>query len=398
MPTVEVSIVRATPVTTLLESARELRPRILAQREQIEAGRRLPEDLARELASRGLFRVSLPAAYGGYDLGPVESMEIYEELARADASAAWCVWNANTNWTTARLSPEAAHAVYDDPDHMLANSTQPRGEAVVIEGGYRVSGRWPLVSGCQVSTWMILLCVVHADGAPRQMPGGAPELRFMLLPTSACEIVDTWTAGGLRGTGSHDVVVRDAFVPDAFGSYHSDPMVLAEPRYACPLVARITSGLAVMALGVARGAIEALVDLAADKRSAGAGSTLREEPGAQTRLAEAEALVGSARSYLFDTVSIVWNEVVQGSEPLLESRAKVRLAAWHAVTSAVKAVDLIYLTGGATSLYASCPLDRAFRDVHAFTQHYAVHPSGLQPIGQVLYGLEPEFAPGRTRF
>jgi alkylation response protein AidB-like acyl-CoA dehydrogenase len=325
-------------------------------------------------------------------------MELYEELARADASVAWCVWNANTNWTTARLSREAAHVVFDDPEHMLANSTQPRGRAVLVDGGYRVSGRWPLVSGCQVSTWMILLCVVHDGEEPLKAPNGAPELRFMLLPTTDCEIVDTWTAGGLRGTGSHDVIVRHLFVPTTFGSYHTDRMVLLEPRYACPLVARITSGLAVMALGIARAAIEALIDLAQQKRSAGRTSVLRQDRLAQTQLAEAEALVSSARLYLSDTVQRVWHDVLLDREPPIEARAKVRLAAWHAVTSAVRAVDLVYLTGGATSLYAACPIERAFRDVHAFPQHYAVHQSGLEPIGQVLYGLEPEFEPGRTRF
>jgi indole-3-acetate monooxygenase len=384
--------------TTLLESARELRPRILAERELIEADRRVPEGLARELTQAGFFRASLPEVYGGLDLGPIEAMEVYEELARADASVAWCVWNANVNWTTARLSTAAAHAVFDDPGAMLANSTQPSGQAVMVEGGYRVSGRWSLVSGCQLSTWMILMCVVHEDGAPRRTSAGAPDLRFMLLPTADCEIIDTWTAGGLRGTGSHDVVVRDRFVPTAFASFHSDPMGLPEPRYRCPLVARVTPGLSGIALGIARAAIETLVDLAAKKRSPGTRGALQQDRGAQTRLAQAEALVRSARLYLVDAANRVWEEVLAGHDASIDARAHVRLAAWHAVTSAVNAVDLVYLTGGATSLYATCPIERAFRDVHAIPQHHAVHPQGLEAIGQVLYGLEPEFAPGRPGF
>lgn len=388
----------ATAATALLDAARELRPRILAQREEIEAGRRVPDDLAQHLAGAGFFRASLPAAYSGLDLAPSETMVVYEELARADASVAWCVWNANVNWTTACLATEAARAVFEDPVAMLANSTQPSGQAVIVEGGYRVSGRWSFVSGCQLSTWMILACVVHDDGAPRRTPSGAPEIRLMLLPSADCEIVDTWTAGGLRGSGSHDVVVHERFVPTIFASSLSDPMVLSEPRYRCPLVARVTSGFAMMALGIARGAIESLVELAAQKRSEGARDTLRQDRGAQAQIAQADALVRSARLYLFDTVGQVWDDVLAGRAPSIEARAQVRLAAWHAVTSAVRAVDLVYLTGGSTSLYASCPIERAFRDVHAFTQHHAVHPRGLEPIGQVLYGLEPEFAPGRPGF
>src|SRR6516165_11187620 len=150
--------------TALLEVARAMRPRVLAERDRIETGRRLPEDLTRELARAGFFRIYLPAAYGGLDLTPVEAMEIFEELARGDASVAWCVWNGNTHWTAAQLSPEAARTIYADPDVVTANSTRPSGRAQVVDGGYRVNGRWSLVSGCELGRRMVLLCTVHEDG------------------------------------------------------------------------------------------------------------------------------------------------------------------------------------------------------------------------------------------
>ena len=376
--------------STLLEVARTFRPRILAEREHAEAGRRLSVDLTRELAGVGFFRISLPAAYGGLDLTPMEAMEVYEELARADASVAWCVWNGNVNWTTAQLSKEVAQAVFADPGMILANSTRPSGQAVVVEGGYRVSGRWSLVSGCQLSSWFVLLSIVHENGTPRQTPCGAPESRFMLCPAADCEIVDTWTTGGLRGTGSHDVVVRDLFVPARQASYFTDPFVLPGSRYRIPSTSRVIPGLAAMALGVARNAIEVLVDLAVDKRNERSSQSLRDDRGAQTRLSQAEALVGSARLFLFDSIDRLWNDVLAGREAPMPARAQVRLASWHAVNSATQAVDLIYLTGGATSLYVTCPLERAFRDVHAMTQHIAVHPRILEMTGRVLFGLEPE--------
>ena len=377
--------------SNLLEVARTFRPRILAEREHIEAGRRLPVDLTQELAGAGFFRIFLPAAYGGLDLTPMEAMEVYEELARADASVAWCVWNGNANWTTAQLSKEVAQAVFADPDTILANSTRPSGQAVVVEGGYRVSGRWSLVSGCQLSSWFILMSLVHENGTPRRTPFGAPESRFMLCPAADCEIIDTWTTGGLRGTGSHDVVVRDLFVPARQASFYTDPIVLPGPRYRIPFTSRVIPGLAAMALGVARSAIEALVDLAVDKRHERSSQPLREDRGAQTRLSQAEALVGSARLFLFDTISRLWNDVMAGREATMKARAQVRLASWHAVSSATQAVDLIYLTGGATSLYATCPVERAFRDVHAMTQHTSVHPRILETAGRVLFGLEQRF-------
>jgi alkylation response protein AidB-like acyl-CoA dehydrogenase len=145
MPEIETS-------SALLEVARSFRPRILAERNHIETSRRLPEDLTRELAHAGFFRIFLPTAYGGLDLTPMEAMEVFEELARADASVAWCVWNGNTHWTAAQLSPEAAQAMHSDPDVVTANSTRTSGQAHIADGGYRVKGRWSLVSGCELGT------------------------------------------------------------------------------------------------------------------------------------------------------------------------------------------------------------------------------------------------------
>jgi Acyl-CoA dehydrogenase, N-terminal domain len=252
--------------TKLIEAAKALQPRILAERERIEAARGLPEDLVRELAHAGFFRIYLPAPYGGLDLTPMAATKVFEELARADASVAWCVWNGNTYWTTVRWAKEVARAIFADPDTILANSTRPSGQATVVEGGYRVSGRWSLVSGCQFSAWLILMCIVHEDGKQRLTPSGGPEMRFMLCPAADCEIVDTWTVAGLRGTGSHDVVVQDRFVPAAYASFHTDPLVLTDPRYKLPHSSRISPGLGAMALGIARGAIEALIELAGGKR------------------------------------------------------------------------------------------------------------------------------------
>jgi indole-3-acetate monooxygenase len=381
-------MVTSDTATKVIEAARAFRPRILDERERIEAARRLPEGLARDLARAGFFRIFLPAAYGGLDLTPLEAIAVYEELARADASVAWCVWNGNVHWTTARLSKEVATEIFSDPTMILANSTRPTGRATVAEGGYRVSGRWSLVSGCQLSAWFILMCIVYEDSKPRLTSSGAPEYRFMLCPASDCEILDTWTVSGLRGTGSHDVVVEERFVPARYASFYTDPPVLTGPRYEIPAHSRVAPGLGAIALGTARSAIEALIDLAEEKRHERTSQPLSEDRGAQTRLAQAEALVRSARLFLFDATARLWDDVLAGRGATVPQRVQVRLASWHAVTSAVQAVDLIYLAGGATSLYATCPIERAFRDVHAVTQHIGVHPRNLETVGRLLFGLE----------
>jgi indole-3-acetate monooxygenase len=374
----------------LLEVARSFRPRVLAERDRIEAARRLPEDLTRDLARAGFFRVYLPEAYGGLDLTPMEAMEVFEDLARADASVAWCVWNGNTHWTAAQLSPDAAQTMHADPDVITANSTRASGQAQIIDGGFRVSGRWSFVSGCELGTWMVLLCVVHEDGKPRLTPSGAPENRFMLLPSGDCEIIDTWSVGALRGTGSHDVAVRDIFVPTGYGSGFTDPYVLPDSRYRIPPFSRVIPGLGAMALGIARTAIEAFNEIAGAKMPQRTTQMLRDNHGAQVRVSQAESLVLSARLFLFDSLNRLWSALLATGEVTMEARANVRLAASHAVSSAVQAVDLLYVGAGGTSLYTSCPLERAFRDVHAITQHIGVHPRVMETTGRVLFGLGPD--------
>jgi alkylation response protein AidB-like acyl-CoA dehydrogenase len=374
----------------LLEVARSFRPRILAERDRIEAARRLPEDLTRDLARAGFFRIYLPEAYGGLDLTPMEAMELFEDLARADASVAWCVWNGNTHWTAGQLSPDAARTMHADPDVITANSTRASGQAQIVDGGFRVSGRWSFVSGCELGTWMVLLCIVHEDGKPRLTPSGAPENRFMLLPSADCEIIDTWTVGGLRGTGSHDVAVHDIFVPTSYGSGFTDPHVLPEPRYRIPPFSRVIPGLGAMALGIARTAIEAFNEIAGAKMPQRTTQMLRDNHGAQVRVSQAEALVRSARLFLFDSLDRLWSALLATGEVTMEARANVRLAASHAVSSAVQAIDLLYLGAGGTSIYTSCPLERAFRDVHTITQHIGVHPRVMETTGRVLFGLKPD--------
>jgi indole-3-acetate monooxygenase len=376
--------------SALLEVARAFRPRIIAERDRIEAARRIPEDIAQDLAGSGFFRIFLPASYGGLDLTPMQGIEIFEELARADASLAWCVWNGNTHWTIAQLSPEAARTIHADPEIVTANSTRSSGEAQVVPGGYRVSGRWSLVSGCELGAWMVLLCIVHEDGKPRLTRGGAPETRFMMLPAPECEIIDTWTVGGLRGTGSHDVTVEDVFVPTDYGSGFTDPYVLTQYRYRIPPFSRVIPGLGAMALGVARTAIETFGEIAGAKTPQRTTQMLRDNPGAQVRVSQAESLVRSARLFLFDSLDRLWRHLIATGEVRMEARADVRLAASHAVASAVQAVDLLYIGAGATSLYASSPLERAFRDVHAMTLHIGVHPRVMETTGRVLFGLEPD--------
>jgi len=237
---------------------------------------------------------------------------------------------------------------------------------------------------------MVLLCVIHMDAKPRLTPAGVPEIRFMLLPINDCEIIDTWSVGGLRGTGSHDVAVQDVFVPEDFGSGFSDPHVLPERHYRLPSFSRVIPGLGAMALGIARTAIDSFCEIAGAKTPERTTQMLRHNHGAQVRVSQAESLVQSARLFLFDSVDRLWQALLSTGEVTMQARAEVRLATSHAVSSAVQAVDLLYVGAGGSSLYTRCPLERAFRDVHAITLHIGVHPRVLETTGRILLGLEPD--------
>lgn len=374
----------------LLDVARSWRPRLLAERDRIEALRRLPDELARDLAEAGFFGIFLPAAYGGLDLTPMQAMAVFEELARADASIAWCVWNGNTHWVTAQLPTETARTIHATPAVITANSTRASGRARLVDGGYRVSGRWALVSGCELASWLVLLSVVHEGDKPRLTAAGAPETRFMLLPASDCQIIDTWTVSGLRGTGSHDVVVDDRFVPQSHTASFADPCVLADPRYRIPPFSKVIPGLGAMAIGIACNAMETLIEIASEKVPQRTSQSLRENHGAQLKVSQAESLVRSARLYLLDSLQQLWSALLDGRGVTMQARAQARLAASHAVANAAQAVDLMYGAAGATALYATCPLERAFRDVHAITQHIGVNPRVMESTGRVLFGLESD--------
>ncbi len=379
----------------LIEAARALAPAIRACADEIERERRLPEPLVRAIAAAGLFRLFTPRALGGGEVDPLTRMRVCEELARADASAAWVVETATATayliggW----LREDAARGILcHTPDVITGGAIGAlKGRATVVDGGYQVSGRWPWGSGSRHHAWTAGACAVYDGETPRMRDDGTAATRILIFPTSDVDIIDTWTSTGLRGSGSHDYAVHDLFVPAARSLSVSEPPVQTGPLYRFAGV--YVSGPGALALGVARAAIDTLTDLAGAKIPTRSRSLLRERATVQLQVAEAEALAGSARAYLYETVSEVWETVRAGDQVEPRQRARFRLAITHAVLSAVRAVDLMYTAGGGTSVYATSPLDRQFRDIHTIAQHGAWAQPTLQPAGRMLLGLDPE-SPG----
>jgi alkylation response protein AidB-like acyl-CoA dehydrogenase len=369
----------------VLAAARSLVPGVLAERDAIERERCLPPALARRLTEAGLFRLFVPRPHGGLEVDPLTAMGAVEVLAAADGSVGWVLGTNNVGGLlTAWLPADAGWSIFGpDPGHAaVAGALVPRGRAVPVPDGYRVSGRWPYVSGVAHSTWLTLSCVVADDAGPE----GPSVVRTFFVPTADGRVVDTWDVMGLRGTGSHDVVIEDVFVPHDRAFSLGGPPRREGPLYAFPARGLGAAMLSAMCLGVARGAIDGLIAMAAEP---GPGALLRERPAVHARVAEAEALVGAARGWLHGSVRETWDTVASGGEATLEQRSRLRLAATHATDSAVRALDLLYAAGGASALYARNPLERRFRDVHAAAQHFGLQPWIYEETGRLLVGLPP---------
>lgn len=374
-------------VPSPLTFAREIAPTIRARSVEIERARRLPADLCAQMAEGGLFRISLPKSLGGFEVDAATMLETIEEVGKADGSAAWCVMVASTSaLVAAYLDEHAASAVFgDDPLIITGGVFAPRGAATVVEGGYRVSGRWPFASGCQNCCWLM-------GGTLISVEGKSPEARLMLFPASKATIHDTWYVTGLCGTGSHDIEVHDLLVPRAFSVAPSiEPPRLASPLYAFPFFGLLALGIAAVTLGIARSAADEFARLATEKTPFGAKRPLASRPAIQTQMAEIEATIRSARAFFYDAVGAASTSAAASGEVPLKLRAELRLAACHATQSAARAVDLAYGGAGGSSIYSVSPLQRHFRDVHVATQHVMVSPTLHELAGRVLAG-----APGDT--
>jgi alkylation response protein AidB-like acyl-CoA dehydrogenase len=385
--------------TTLLDAARGLGPQVISLRAGFDNARTLPAELVRLIGDAGLFGMWLPRALGGLELPPIPFLHVIEELARQDGSVGWCtVIPAGYGRLAGALSQDVATKIFGSGRAILVGTLNPTGKAVAVPGGFRITGRWGYGSFIAHSHWVLGNCVIHDQSGPRIGPDGAPELRLCLFPRADTDVIDNWHVGGLRATGSSDYQVSDLFVREdltvTLGAF-SPPPTQPGMLYRVPMPSTFVSCIATVALGIGRAAIEALVEIAADKTPMGSRSVLREKPLVQVDLARAEALLRSGRAFLFDELGACWDDALAGREITLHRRASVRLAAWQATQCAIQAVDLMYACGGGSSLFQGNRLERCFRDVHAAGQHIAVATqSNLEPIGRVLFGLDP----GTARF
>ncbi len=376
--------------TATLGRVRALAPAISERAEEVEEARRLPLDLLDQLIEAGCFRMGLPRSHGGDELSIVEIIRVIEELARADGSVGWAAMIGGTAAELFALLPkERFDALYaSGPDLIGGGTLAPKGVAVPVDGGYRASGRWPFASGSEHCTWLMAHCVVLTpEGTPEPGPHGIPRLMAAVLPAQAFTIVDTWHVSGLRGTGSQDLVLENAFVPedqtmDIFGRSE-----LTEPLFQIPVLGKFALYVAAVGLGIASGALEDVAALAAGgKRPAFATRRIAQDPLFQHRLGQADADLRAARALLHAEAAGAWAAAVEARPLAPVVRAQLRATGAHVTQMATAVVDTAYNLGGGTSVYNSCPLQRRLRDIHTVTQHAGVAPASYAAVGAALVG------------
>ncbi|MGI9145193.1 MAG: acyl-CoA dehydrogenase family protein [Chloroflexota bacterium] len=374
-------------------AATRLEALIRASADEAEAARRFPGSVIAAMAEARIFRQMAPRVAGGDEIDPITLLDRVEAISRIDGSAGWVAMiGAGAGFLTGYLDTEVGRQIFANPHACLAGNIGFAGaRAVAVSGGYRVSGRWPFVSGCEHSTYIGGNASVYDGDSHRVNAAGAPATRIMVFPRDDAQIVDTWSATGLRATGSHDVVVSDIFVPEERSLWWADGPKQPGPLY--PVRFLIVTHAA-HALGIARAAIDALVELAEHKVPTRSPGVLRGLPQMQANLAQAEGLVQAARAFMWQTTAEVWELLCAGQPVTLRHRALLRLAMTHAVQSAAQAVDLMWAAAGSSPVYTNSPLERCFRDVHVATQHAAVGLFSLETIGSALIGSTAPPSPG----
>jgi indole-3-acetate monooxygenase len=369
--------------STIVDAARDLAELIEANAADGERIRRLPLTTVRALNEAQLMRMCVPEVYGGPEVDPVTLVEAIEAVAHSDGGAGWCTMIASTTSSMASLLPEeSAREIYGDRTSITGGVFAPngKGEATTLGGvdGFRVTGRWAWGSGTQHCRWVLggALC---DDGT----------FRLCWFPQSEVTFHDTWYTTGMRGSGSLDYSVTEAFVPAVRTIQPAVTRpVVRTPLSQFPNFTLLAAGVSAVGLGVARRALDELVDLAQGKKPQYSSKTLAQSGFTQVELARAEGKLRAARAFLLDELGSAWTTAMAGEEVTVGARTGIRLAATHAATVCAEVADVAFTLAGGTAVYDTSPLGRCLRDAHVVTQHIQTAPKLNETIGKLLLGLD----------
>ena len=374
--------------------ARELGPVLRERAAAAETLRRIPDETIRDFQDAGFFRMLQPARYGGYEVDPRVFFDTQIEVARACPSSAWVLGVvAVHSWQLALFEEQAQLDVWsEDTSALISSSYAPVGKVEKADGGFIVSGRWSFSSGSGHCEWVFV-----GGFAPTEPGARGPDMRTFLIPRSDYTIEDTWNVSGLKATGSNDVVVDRAFVPEhrthklIHGFTGESPGLDGDsaPLYRLPFGQVFVRAVSTSAIGAALGALEAYRAYTARRFATSDGSKVAEDPTAQLLCAEAAATLGEVRSILTRNFDEMMAHARAGEKIPVEQRVQYRYESARAVVKCVEVVDALFTASGGRALFDGHPIQRYWQDVHAARAHYANNPDKpARNLGRVMLGMK----------
>jgi 3-hydroxy-9,10-secoandrosta-1,3,5(10)-triene-9,17-dione monooxygenase len=381
----------------MIARAKALIPQLRDRASKTEDLRRLPKETERDLHEAGLFRILQPKRVGGSEFDYVALVDCADAIGQADASAAWNLANLSSHhWMLGMFDKRAQDLVWNkDVNALIASSfIFPAGRARKVDGGYVLRGSWPFSSGVDSSEWNMLASVVSSDDEADGI-----EYRVFLLSRSDYTIKDTWNASGLRGTGSNDVEVNDAFVAEPMtvavhelaGGPTPGSAVNPNPLYALPVFSLFPFVLSGVALGNAQACLDDYVDLARHRASTYNRTRLGDLQSTQIKIAEASSKIDAARLIMRSTCIAAMADARRGHVPDTAAKTRTRRDGAFSVNLCTEAVSLLFAASGARGLATSGALQRQFRDAHAINSHIAFNfDAAGTNYGRVALGLPSE--------
>jgi alkylation response protein AidB-like acyl-CoA dehydrogenase len=374
-----------------LDAIEKLSPVVAEHRASFDRDRRLPDVVFQALAEAGLFRLWLPAAMGGPELSPVEFMQVVEAASAKDGSIGWIVANGGGMSRVAGYLPEpVAREWFADPCAFIVSATGAVGLAEPVAGGYRVTGRWPFGSGSSHATRFMGLASVK-DGSEV----GRPPICCYFARESVT-VHDTWNVSGLRGTGSNDFEVKDAFVP----AEHTHDFIAPAPSqpgiiYRIPGLTIFPWSITGTSLGIASGVMAAFTKMATQQKTRmGVTVRLQDREMVQSAVGRTEAIIGAAWAFLEQAMTELLAALDDDGDRLMRARARLRIACAYAAEGSASVVQMLTQEAGASTIFESSPLERAGRDLNAAVKHVAMSSQSYIVAGRLKLGLDP----GAMRF
>lgn len=370
-------------MASIVDRAIALQPLVREHADASEAQRHLAAEVARAFTEQGLYRVAATEDCFGSAQSPRTQVETIEAIAVADGSAAWNLMIGIEGFGLITPGFKDCMDLVEDPSVVICSSTAAVGRADKVDGGYRISGRWQFVSGCHNSQLFGATVRIYEDG---EMLENKPNF-YAILELGEFKILDTWYTGGLCGSGSHDVVVEDVFVPDSRfvlplgGAKHPSPL------HNFPLGSRLAYNKMGVAWGITRAAIDTFVELAEGKMPRFSRRGLIDRPRAQRAVGEAEVRLRAGRALVMELLEEMWEKVQQRAHITTRERALFQLACSDSVRACIEAVGLVCEAAGTTANQKGFPLERIQRDIRVVGQHVTVAPHHIEDAGRVLLGL-----------